>query len=346
MSGRTSAGLVLVVGTVAGAAVGAGLHPAPKFRYTAEAVIDSHGARSDYAARKRLARLVETFDLGQVTQAVRETTNLTGDIRNRVTVSANSATDLVRVKARERSPTAAVALANAYATQAVNFVKVLDSVRGERLPLGDFESGLDGWSAVSRFAAPPTSLRVVHNTARFSSSALRVTCAPQAGCGPSLHIYYPFEARTIYEAAGWARASTGRPRTTMVFGANPSDYTAIVPIRLRKSWTRYRVRWNPRHDHPVAELTFQTAAKRPAQFYVDGVSMSVGVSNVARRSDGGANEARVFTNRLSADISPASPGRTIRSRTARWAVIGAVVGLAAALWTVGIGWSATRRRQN
>src|SRR5207244_4059458 len=108
MSGRTAAGLALVVGTVAGAAVGAGLHPAPKFRYTAEAVIDSQGATSDYPARKRLARLVETFDLSQVSQAVRETTNLTGDIRDRVTISANPATDLIRVKARDRSSAAAV----------------------------------------------------------------------------------------------------------------------------------------------------------------------------------------------------------------------------------------------
>jgi hypothetical protein len=261
-----------------------------------------------------------------------------------MTVRASSTSGLLRVTTRDRSPVSAVNLADAFVSQALNFVRALETLDGARFALGDFENGLGAWGAISDFAVPPSSLRIVSSNPKFNSAALEVTCPRRAGCGPAAHIYYPFRKGTTYEASGWLRAATSRVSVTMIFGADPRDYSALRPTRLRKSWTRYSLEWTPIHNQEAGELTVQSAAKRGGRFYVDGISFSEdsGASRLdARRR--GVGEAKAFAQRPYAAATPAVPTGTVDSRTTLWALAGAALGFASAACGVGLGRLAASR---
>jgi hypothetical protein len=287
---------------------------------------------------------VEAFDLSQVAQAVRETTNVDGDVRGRIAIRPNFVSDLVRVIARDRSPSAAVTLADAFTAQAVKFVRVLDALSGARLPLGDFEAGFGGWGSTSHFASPPLSLRVVHTTSKYNSHALQITCGNRPGCGSAFHINFPFRKGLAYSVSGWARAPIRRLRLTMILGATPKDYAAMPPKKVGTAWSRYSVSWVPKHNYASGEVTFQTNSGSAGSFYIDGVSMSAVTARVMTQLRGPLKEANAFAARSADVISPAVATGTVKNRTLLWALVGAALGFVAASWIVGLGWSAARHR--
>jgi hypothetical protein len=352
--GRRTALIALVTGIVAGAATGAQLATQPESPYSAEVVVEADRAassadrlESEGRAAVRLARLEEVLGLPQVATAVKETTSAPGDLRDRVTVTRSPVSGLLRISARGGSPAQAAELANAFLAQALAFIRGLDALDGDRVVLGDFEADLEGWGGPSLFAVPPNSLRVVRGDAKFNSSALHVTCLPRAGCGPSIHFFYPFQADRVYEATAWLRGATRRSSVTMVFGVNSGDYVALPPTRLRRAWTRYSLQWVPKQNYRNGELTVQTANLRAAEFYIDGVSLAWGraITRAGSRRAAERAEAQAFAQGPYVAAWPAVPTGELERRTALWTLAGAAFGFIAAASVVGIGWTAARRRQ-
>jgi hypothetical protein len=350
--GRTSAMVVLFVGVVVGAAIGAELATQPKFRYSAEVVVEADRPvpgldRVERTGTVRLSRLEEVLDLPQVETAVKETTSASGNLRDRVTVTPSRESGLLRISARDRSPEQAVELADAFVAQGLSFIRALNALDGDRFVLGDFEGGLEGWGGPSQFVVPPNSLGVVREEPKFNSSAMRIVCPPRAGCGSSVRFFYPFQADQIYEASAWLRAPGRGSSLTMVFGSNPRDYVSLAPRRLRRAWTRYSLRWAPTQSYRNGELTVQTGERRAAEFYVDGVSLVGGraIPRAGSRRAAEQAEAQAFGRDPYVAAWPAVPTGELDRRTELWTLAGAAFGLIVAASAVGIGWTAARRRQ-
>jgi hypothetical protein len=341
-----------MVGTVAGAAVGAQLHVQPEYPHSAEVVVEADragGGLDKLETRRavRLARLEEVLGLPQVETAVKETTSARGNLRKRVKVKASPASGLLRITAHDRSPAEAVELAKAFVAQSLSFIRGLDALDGHLFVLGDFEAGLEGWGGTSHFAVPPNSLRIARAGPKFNSAALDVICQPRVACGPSVRFFYPFQADRVYKATGWLRAPTSRFSVTMILGAGPGDYASLQPTKLQRGWKRYSLQWVPKRDYRSAELAIQTASRSSAQFFIDGVSLASGHTSVRAGSGRAAEraEAGAFARDPYVTASPAVPTGELDRRTGLWTLLGAAFGLLAAASAVGIGWAASRRRQ-
>jgi hypothetical protein len=346
--GRTSAIIVVLVGSLAGAAAGAQLHRQPEFRYTAEVVVVTDRVQSGFDVLERrpavrLARFAEVLDLPHVETAARETTSARGNLRERVSVSASQSSGLMRITAHDRSPEEAAELANAFVDHALTFIRGLDSLEGDRFALGDFEGGFEGWNEASQFAVPPSSLRLVTAHPKFNSSALHVTCQARPACGPAVRFFYPFQSHRMYEATAWLRASDRRFLVTMVFGANPADYALLSPTRLGRRWNRYSLQWVPNESYARGEVTVQSAGGGAADFYIDGVSLS-GASASPRSRPSEEAEGQAFAKGPYVAASPAVPTGVVDRRTWLWTLAGASFGMIAAALAVGIGWAAARRQ--
>jgi hypothetical protein len=323
---------VVVVATVAGAAIGAALGRSPQTRYRAEAVVVAHGPR----ASARALRIAAAMRVPQVIEAVSQASGSSESVVGRFSTETRPGGGLLIVKTRDVSPVRARSLADTLIVQTQMFLELLRTYRGEAARIGDFENDAGVWLRGPRlFAAGPRDIRVVEGGARFNHFSLEAICPAQAGCGPSVRLYFPFRAGVTYTATGWIRSDVDTTAMTMVLGSTAVDLSQMSPRRLRKQWRPYLVNWTPTVDHSWAELTFQTAERARARFRVDGVTLSDRrLENPPRQ--GGVVERFLFGARPDALALPAIFTTEIQSSTVRSTALGALVGLLFGLLALGV----------
>lgn len=346
---------VVVALPIAGAAIGAGTHAQPVSRYGAAAaiVVDlNSGGTTEAAAQLRRAELVaRAAGLPEVLAAARTmvaSRRSNDEIAERVGVDFVPGSSLVRIKAREDSEPQALALANAVALQAFSFARRIGLTRAGSTVLGDFEDPVSEWGATqSLFNTPPRALRHVTRGAKFGSGSLRIECPATPACGPVVQVSQHFRRRVTYVATGWAKTPNAAD-VSMVLGDSPRDVNTGTPRRLGPGWRRLTVSWTPTGDSTSAELGFRTSSTDAAVFEIDGVrlldpaGLSAEALEVSRSSD-----ARAFADARFATVSPARTTGSSESRglTVRWAIIGALAGLAIVLPALGSGAAARRVRR-
>jgi hypothetical protein len=325
-----------VIAAVLGGALGALFHPQPRYRYDAEALIliESTNSAERRAAVARLKDLRREIFLPHVAEAVRQQTSAQGDLLERLDVDDGPEGGL-RILVRDQSGPQAVALANAFAAQALNF----PDIESADLSLGDFETGLGQWGNIrSVFALSPTAMRVVSQTPREGSSALRVVCNGDPGCGASLPVTYSFRRGITYTVSAWLRSQSGRIPIGLVLGANAADY-ASGGGRLRPTWTQYFARWTPTRSATAAELSILLNAPRAATFDIDDVMLA------EQRAAGGSQGGESTRGERALTVVPAVPSGTTSGETVAWALAGAGVGLLVAAFLIALGRLARRRRE-
>jgi len=272
------------------------------------------------------------------------------EVQRHITVSAAPSAGVIHIIARARTASAAVALADGVAqeTAAVAGRLAPDGVGTARLVVGDFEQGLDGWLAPSLFNASPASLRLTHSIVRFNRTALEAACRPVLGCGPSVRIEYPFQAGIQYTATLWVRVRPVGAPVAGVFGSKPTDVSGTPRFHGGAGWGRLVVSWTPKSASPIAAVGIQTRRRIPTRIWVDGALVfdprAAGPGAKAVPTPG--EESRILANARYVTVSSAKPLASAGGDTAKWALIGAAVGLAVALSATGAGWLAERRRES
>lgn len=341
-SGRvlTAPALFAVVAAVLIAAgVAALFHPQSIYRYKAEALllVEADTTSERRAALARLEALRREIFLPHVAEAARGKTGARGDLLQRLKLE-DGPQDGLRIIVRDESEAGAVALANAFAAQALNFPAVETA---DRVPLGGFEAGTEQWGATpSIFSLPSDGLRVVTESPREGSSSLRVVCSGDPGCGISLVVTRSFRTGITYKASAWLR-SAGRPVPIgLILGANSEDF-ATGGGRLRSTWTQYSVEWTPTRSVTGAELSIHVNAPRAATFDVDNVVL--GEQRAARESRSQLGARARGEEALT--VLPAVRSGTIGGATLTWALLGGAVGLLIAVVAIGFGLLAGRRQQ-
>lgn len=313
-------------------------HPQSIYRYKAEALIlvESPATSERQAALARLEALRREIFLAHVAEAARRQSGAEGNLRDRLTLE-DGPQDGVRIIVRDRSETGAVALANAFAAQALNFPAVETS---DSVSLGDFETGTEQWGATrSVFSLPPAEMRVVSETPKEGASSLRVVCSGDPGCGVSLLVTRSFRTGITYTASAWLRSKSATAAIGLVLGANSEDF-ATGGGRLRSAWTQYSVEWTPTRNVTGAELSIQIDAQRPATFDVDNVVL--GEQRAARESR--SRLGRRARGEQALAVVPAVPSGTTGGATVTWTLIGGGLGLLVAIAAVGFGLLARRRQ--
>jgi hypothetical protein len=343
--GRTSAVAALVILPAVGASVAASAHRSPDFGVGAQAVIAVDPDARAVAEPQGSQLLSEAVDLRQVASAasVRATSDRSIDeILDHTDVTSVPGSTIVRIDVEEESQTRALALANAIALSAADFLRQLIGTGVNQAEVvGNFEEPTSDWgTAPSVFSTPASRLAHANGTAKAGSASLSVDCPPAPACGPTVRVYSHFVDGETYIAEGYFRSQQRVPMT-LVFGANPDDLTNSAVERGDDGWVRLRAEWTPLHPHDVAEVGFQTAwGARAADYFVDAVTIrGPGTSEAAARKALGGSDV--------ASVSAARPtGSTGESgTTVRWALAGALGGLAVAGLAVAMGNAAQRRQQ-
>jgi Carbohydrate binding domain len=326
---------VAVIAAIVGGALGAVFHPQPKYAYKAEALIliESTNSAERRAAVARLNDLRTEILLPHVAEAVRQQTGARGDLLERLDLDDGPGGGL-RILVRDQSGTGAVALANAFAAQSLNF----PDIESADVSLGDFETGLGQWGNTrSVFSLPPTAMRIVSQTPREGSAALRVVCRGVPGCGASLPVTYSFRRGITYTASAWLRSASGRAPIGFLLGANAEDY-ASGRGRLRPTWTRYFVRWTPARSATAAELSILLNARGPVTFDIDDVMLA------EQRAAAGYPRGERTRGERALTVLPAVPSGTTGGETVRWALAGAGLGLLIAAASIALGRLARHRQ--
>ena len=355
--GRRSAVALLALLPIAGAAIAAGTHPELEHRFVATAAVVLAKSKSGEAGSgtpqpaisQRAPRIQQLIDLDPVIERIRRRARVDGtvdELRARTSTKLDPARGLVVVRARDRSPERARALANAVVYQAATLAEQLRSAGGHAdLVIGDFEHGPGIWGAESVFSAPPERMQLAQRGARYGAGWLRVTCASIPGCGPAAKIEYPFRAGTTYRASAWMRSFDGK-RVGILFGSSATDVATQPAPRLTRDWTRATVHWTPKRDASVAEVGFLSQTRRTS-FGIDGVLMSDPFISRAGALGPVSNAEEARAIRLSRNVAvvvPAEPAGSVTASTARWALGGAGAGVLVALASLGAGYLARRRR--
>ena len=358
-------GALVVALTLVGAIVGAGLGATPQERFVAESVVavqaDNGSVDAAELHRSQWRTAADAALLPSVLQAAAagdtgsERPSLQS-LRNRVTVVGSPGTSLLRIRARDRSPAAARALAVAVAQETVFFLRqvsrsnlrVDDGVQGY-----SFEAGLDGWSrGASLFNLLPTRLarRPSGQTGEFS---LRVDCAGPTGCGPHTRPRGPFAAAARYRAAAYVRATRPGARVRLVLGSSREDVATGAPVTLSDTrWRLLTVSWTPRANSTTAELATQTVSAGKLVMYLDGVVVGEDRSGIDQGVQSAADEAsrtirarRVAAGDRYAVLGTASSAGELDSDTVRSTLVGGLLGLALAVSALAAAELARRRQR-
>jgi hypothetical protein len=111
-------------------------------------------------------------------------------------------------------------------------------------------------------------------------------------------------------------------------------------------WSRHTVRWEPARATESAELTIRTRAAAPITFDIDGVVLMDPRSSDApgRIPLPPREEEGLFGAQVIAYAEPAAARRGKGNNTARWALIGAAMGIVVAAAAAGAAGAARRRR--
>jgi hypothetical protein len=335
-----------------GAAVGVASRPATTNRFGAEATI-AVGPAAGISGLRHYA------DAASLLQVVTGAVAATGSGESVAAIRANTSVvvvpslRVVLIRARAESQEAALALTNALAERAFEFVRtnLFERSGDGTAGVGDFEDGRrQQWGLVrSAFNSRPLLLRTAHGSARFGVGKLQVRC-PARGCGPSRRLFGSFHQGVAYRASAWVRSSSARRGVVLVLGASGADVGASPARTLSASWQRLAATWTPQTDAASAEIALQTRSSGDVSFEVDGVSLA---DPLAAGADGAVGASKPLASaardghRLAlaptARFAAAVPIEARRGVPASAALLGAAGGLAAAVAALGLAFLAQRR---
>lgn len=347
---RSSAGVaatVIVLAAAVGAAVGALLRPSPANPYSADAVIsiqpDSPSPPDEVARqRARWVRAAQALTLPQVlTRASAITHQPVEFMRARLTVRGNPDTALFVINARGVSAKEALATAEGATTATIEFLRVTNGNpgAGSARTSFDFEGSAQDWGrGHSLFLLPPASTAATTGGGFRGSGFLHTRCTTtRAGCGTWVTVARAFEPGKIYSATAWVRAPRGRVPLRLNFGSSPDDVANGATVQAPTRWRKLQVKWAPSSLVGSSELNVQVNGRGPATFDSDQ-AVVLGPGGKLPTSRG-----LDIPDRYSL-VGPAQASGRLRSDTASSALVGGLIGLAAAAGGLALGWLARRRR--
>jgi hypothetical protein len=328
---------------VAGAALFAALHPAPRDAYEAAAtlVIPVRGsAAADVAPRTlQAAELVSQPSIvGEALERALQGSE-PGRVLRGLDVESRPAAGIVRFSVRAATAENATRLAEALARVTVEALQRGRST-GERFGLrilGDFETGTDGWASTG--TGDGLAAMGLVPGGKYGGSALRALCDVAAGCGAARVIHGRFRQGQAVTLTAWVRGRQPS-RVLLALGSTGATDRAITRATVDRNWQRLEVRWVPMRDESRIFLAVNNAGPGLSDVDIDGVLL---LAEGDRLSD--AQEQRLFAERGYAYATQARIVGSRTGRTVRWAAIGAAAGLAVGLAAVGAWTLAVRRRE-
>jgi len=333
---------------IIGAVVGAALQAAPSQRFLAEAIIavqpDVGSAGASLSHRDQWQTAADASMLPSVLLSAAGATGSANpglpSLQKRVTIAGAPGSTLLRVRARDRSPAAARALADAVARETVRFLRDvnLGNLRAvARRQVFSFEAGLNGWSARdSVFAAPPVAVSRQLFVARVGRNSIRIKCGAVSSCGAHVRARSRFTGGSDYRATAYMRGAQPGIRVRLALGSSPRDVTAGPFVSLPTDrWQLLSVLWTPRADSTRAELATQTAARGLAgTMFLDVATLGPDLRHVDERTRAAADDASVAVRARRAAagdrysvVATASSAGEIGSDTIAWTAAGSLVGL-------------------
>lgn len=345
-----------------GALVGAASNVTPTDRFTAEALIaiqHDPGPRQDEAAVRRL-RWEAVADVARLPVVVKRAARtardpgLVQDVRGRVEVGGVPGGSVLRVRARGRAPSSAIALADAITIQTVVFFKDVNRrsfVANRQTRRFSFEGGIEGWGpAEPEFSLPPRRLDQDRTEAKVGKASLSARCGPQPGCGPSVQVEGEYLGGTTQTARAFLRSPDEAVRVRLVLGTAPEDVGTGPTLTLSRDWTETSVRFTPKDPASAVELGVQKLTSGAAEIFVDDASL-------AKVEDEVAGDIRTGADRREVDVRARAAAEDRYSvmgvstlidrsepRTALWALLGGGAGLVLGLTGVVAAAAARSRR--
>jgi hypothetical protein len=334
---------IVMAASVAGAAVFAATHPAPRDAYEAAGAIvipSKDGAISERVSLTRQAAEL-LRQPGVVSEALDRASQGSepGSVLQRLDVKSRPEAGIVGFSVRASTRVTARTLAESLGRVVVQVIQLGQS-SGELFGLrivGDFEVGTDGWGATG----PENGLGAVGivSHGRYGGNALRVRCEVAAGCGASRVMRGQFRAGRVVTTSIWLR---GRRTSSVliVLGSASTREHADERAKVGRRWRRFVVRWTPIRNESRIAIQVVNAGPRSSDVELDGALLFTerGVLTQAR-------ERTLFAERRHAYVAPV---RIVASRTGRtltWALIGACAGLLIGLAAVSAWTFALRRHK-
>lgn len=344
-----------------GALAGVLLRPAPADRFVAESIVSA--PTSDTGSSKALAAQEENWKfmadvvrLPDILSRARDSAaqeDTIAEVAKRVQVAGRPSSGLVRIRGRGTTRAAAATLTDAVVGQALTFTRrVADApiLETEVDTSFSFDQDVEGWGAQrSIFSRPALRIDVTRRESRFGSGSLDVACESR-GCGPAVRLARPFVAGTTYTAVAFAR-SDGPARVRLVLGANERLVTAGAAESLGPRWRQLAVSWTPPRTVAAAELAIQTQSVPATRFQIDGVGVRDAdepVVDLELEAEAATAERRLRTRQAAHArrfmlMSPARDAGVVGADTTEAAILGAAIGLLAALCGLVFSFLARRR---
>ena len=327
---------LVIAAIVAGAAIFAALHPAPRDAYEAAGTIVIPPGSSSAELRARTLQAAELMGqpnvVGESLERALQGSEPDEALRG-LEVEPSPQTGLVRYSVRSATAETASRLAEALGRVTVESLQ-RGRPTGERFGLrivGDFEVDANGWTpagseqGIARVGLVPGG--------RYGGSALRALCDVAAGCGAARVLEGRFPEGRALTLSAWVRGRQPS-RVLLALGSATRSDRELVEASVGSEWKRLVVRWRPRQDESRIALGVNNAGPGLSDVDIDGVVIV---------TDGApldvAAERRVFAERGYAYATAVRIVGSRTGRTVRWAALGAGAGLlvglaAAAAWTL------------
>jgi hypothetical protein len=237
---------------------------------------------------------------------------------------------VLAVVARDTSPEAAAATANAFTLEGIEALAHMPTEGSDPEVIEDFELGVGGWNAQrSAFGLSPAQITITREPF-YGENALSVECRTQQRCGTWMTVAYPFLSGRLYAATAWIRSAAASPPVGLYLGSGPGDRARNDWRPDGAGWSRATLLWTPRKTHSSAQLAFESTSDRDDPFQIDGITVR-DLSALTRPPRpvalGRDEEARIFAAASRPTFFPGRPVATLKpSGTLWWAFIGAALG--------------------
>ena len=332
--------LAVAVMALLGAIVAASLKPLPADRFRADALVgiaETPTGDSNESSWRTFASAVESPQVAHATARSGGVAVAAKDVPDLVEAVGDPRSRVLRVRARADSPAAAVALADAVAAQALALSRQLaraSLIDTSPRSLFGFENGLDGFTASSEFSTLASGLTTTELST--GARALRFRCSGPPGCGPGVVVQRQFVAGKRYTARARIRAGGAPGPVRLVLGSGSDDVATSPSVTISSARdAELTVRWTPKGSGSSAIVALQTTADQPVAVLVDDVEVRdpkelLEDSDLASRSRELAATLRARRAAQSdryASVGNATSSGTLTVPTARWAAIGALVGI-------------------
>jgi hypothetical protein len=333
---------IVMAATVAGAALFAALHPAPRDAYEAAATLvipvqDSDAAEVAPRTLQAAELIRQPSIVGQALERAFQGSE-PGRVLSGMDVEPRPRAGIVRFSVRAATARNATLLAEELARVTVEALQRGRST-GERFGLrivGDFEVGTDRWGPTGT-GDGLAAVGLVPG-GRYGGSALRALCDVTAGCGVARVIQGRFQRGRPVTLTAWVRGRQPS-RVLLALGSGRTNDRGGTTAAVGREWRRLEVRWVPAQDESLASLALNNAGPGLSDVDLDGVLL---VTDGDRLSE--AQEQRLFAERGHAYATPPRIVGSRTGRTVRWAAIGAVAGLVVGVASM-VAWTLAGRRR-